>query len=248
MATTTPSGNIFDLGLALAGAVSAGAYTAGVLDFLFQALNEWEKARTEPVYMTVSNVRGIPFTVQFGNSTYGMQTHGDRAHYEIEGLGSAANARNGWIDNDSSETLSVVDLLGTGPSVPPQWDGYGTCALASSAFPIGLAPRRLTAPIDGYLRRSYPITGGAYAISPSFPPDETGRFGSLNVDGGLTNNNPFDYAQFTLMGDASAKKTDGAEADRSVIMVAPFPEPPAFLPRGQPVASSSRSFARCSRR
>jgi predicted acylesterase/phospholipase RssA len=45
---TTSSMNTFELGLALAGAVSAGAYTAGVLDFLFQALNEWEKARTEP--------------------------------------------------------------------------------------------------------------------------------------------------------------------------------------------------------
>ena len=47
--------------------------------------------------------------------------------------------------------------------------------------------------------------------------------------------NPFDYAQFTLMGDASAEKTAGAEADRAVVMVAPFPEPPAFLPKGQPV-------------
>ena len=31
------------------------------------------------VYMTVSNLRGIPYTVSFGNSVYGMQTHGDRA-------------------------------------------------------------------------------------------------------------------------------------------------------------------------
>jgi hypothetical protein len=120
--------------------------------------------------------------------------------------------------------------------VPPEWDRYGTCALASSAFPIGLAPRHLAAPIDGYLQRSYPVTGGAYAISPSFPPDETAEFAAPNVDGGLINNNPFDYAQFTLMGDASAEKTDGAEADRAVIMVAPFPEPPAFLPKGQPIA------------
>jgi hypothetical protein len=35
----------FELGLVMAGAVSAGAYTAGVLDFLFQALDEWEKAK-----------------------------------------------------------------------------------------------------------------------------------------------------------------------------------------------------------
>ena len=363
---TAPVGNTFDLGLALAGAVSAGAYTAGVLDFLFLALDEWEKARPDPatpghrvelqvvagasagaitgalgvvalargmqprqfteeekensyrtpgrsyqelrcvlpslydtwvtrprlvdpgggldflssqdlddpivsvlnarlldeikrqallpsgtpsqtrppypyvardlhVFMTVSNLRGIPFTVEFGNSTYGMQTHGDRAHYRIGGLGSGASAQNDWIARDSSQNLSVSDLLAAGPAVPAEWDRYGTCALASSAFPIGLAPRHLAAPIAGYLQRSYPIIGGANAIRPSFPPDETAEFAALNVDGGLINNNPFDYAQFTLMGDASAEKTAGAEADRAVVMVAPFPEPPAFLPKGQPV-------------
>jgi hypothetical protein len=40
---------VFQLGLALAGAISAGAYTAGVLDFLFQALSEWEKHRDDKV-------------------------------------------------------------------------------------------------------------------------------------------------------------------------------------------------------
>ncbi len=35
----------FHLGITLAGAVSAGAYSAGVMDYLFQALNEWEKEK-----------------------------------------------------------------------------------------------------------------------------------------------------------------------------------------------------------
>jgi hypothetical protein len=34
----------FEIGLVLAGAVSAGAYTAGVLDFLFEALDTWRRA------------------------------------------------------------------------------------------------------------------------------------------------------------------------------------------------------------
>lgn len=41
--------NAFQIGLALAGAISAGAYTAGVLDLLFQALDEWDKQRANPV-------------------------------------------------------------------------------------------------------------------------------------------------------------------------------------------------------
>lgn len=36
---------IFELGLVMAGAVSAGAYTAGVIDFLMEALEAWETAK-----------------------------------------------------------------------------------------------------------------------------------------------------------------------------------------------------------
>ncbi|TXT28826.1 MAG: hypothetical protein FD136_1945, partial [Chitinophagaceae bacterium] len=38
----------FHIGLCMAGAVSAGAYTAGVMDYLIEALAEWEKRRGEP--------------------------------------------------------------------------------------------------------------------------------------------------------------------------------------------------------
>ena len=40
--------NTFEIALVLAGAVSAGAYTAGVMDFLFEALDEWYKHRSGP--------------------------------------------------------------------------------------------------------------------------------------------------------------------------------------------------------
>jgi hypothetical protein len=35
----------FQIGLAMAGAVSAGAYSAGVFDFLIEALNDWQRPR-----------------------------------------------------------------------------------------------------------------------------------------------------------------------------------------------------------
>ena len=40
-----PPEGTFELGLVLAGAVSAGAYTAGVLDFLYEALDAWHAAK-----------------------------------------------------------------------------------------------------------------------------------------------------------------------------------------------------------
>jgi hypothetical protein len=39
----------FEMGLAMAGAISAGAYSGGVFDFLLQALDEWEKAKANNV-------------------------------------------------------------------------------------------------------------------------------------------------------------------------------------------------------
>ena len=38
----------FQVGLCMAGAVSAGAYTAGVMDYLLEALAEWEKRKGQP--------------------------------------------------------------------------------------------------------------------------------------------------------------------------------------------------------
>ena len=35
----------FELGIVMAGAISAGAYTAGVVDFLLEALDEWERSK-----------------------------------------------------------------------------------------------------------------------------------------------------------------------------------------------------------
>jgi hypothetical protein len=190
------------------------------------------------IYITVSNLRGIPFTVDFGNGAYGMQTHGDRAHYIISGLGSGPSAHNDWLKDDSGRELDIGTLPQAGAkTLPPEWCRYGTCALASSAFPLGLAPRQLIAGLDEYTRRSYPAEHGK-AMTPCFPAGSLGAdgFAFLNVDGGVVNNNPFDYAQYTLMDDPENATTDANKVDRAVIMVSPFPEPPTFLPDGAPPA------------
>jgi predicted acylesterase/phospholipase RssA len=60
--------NTFYVGLCLAGAVSAGAYTAGVMDYLIEALEAWEKRRGEedvPTHRVVIPVIG-------GSSAGGM--------------------------------------------------------------------------------------------------------------------------------------------------------------------------------
>lgn len=52
------SDRTFEIGLCLAGSVSAGAYLAGVVDFLIEAIDEWEKAKATDRAMTPDhNVR-----------------------------------------------------------------------------------------------------------------------------------------------------------------------------------------------
>ena len=45
----------FEIGLVMAGAVSAGAYTAGVMDFLMEALDKWYAAKERDIAASGSN-------------------------------------------------------------------------------------------------------------------------------------------------------------------------------------------------
>ena len=55
-----------------------------------------------------------------------------------------------------------------------------------------------------------------------------------SVDGGLVNNNPFDYAQYALYDGPAGGPVGGQTVDRAIVMVAPFPEPPELQPEGSP--------------
>jgi hypothetical protein len=321
-AAELPRSKPFQLGLVLAGAISAGVYTAGVLDFLFQALGEWENERGKPgvpdhcvvlkvmagasagaitgalgaialarglvrrefsneeiddrypdrfpthqhfrcvlpslhrtwvqlptmvssadgcggllgtgdlakgpvlrsllnaslldeikrsaiepldeqngkplappvpyvasrlhVYNMISNMRGIPYQIQFGKgTTYGMQTIGDRTHYVISDLGSFDVAEKGsWVELDAAKAglpISVKTLpKRTGDSLG-SWDRYGEAALASGAFPVGLASRSLAFAWPYYLERLYPIeTRSGLAIRTDFPQDIISKVDTFN--------------------------------------------------------------------
>jgi len=199
-------------------------------------------ARNLHVYMMISNMRGIPYKVAFGRNSYGMQTIGDRIHYVVTDLGDYdLRDENSWVDEDArkaSYTISVTTLPRRQADQLGEWDLYGTAALASGAFPIGLASRRLSFPWSHYLDRNYPVPiPPDVTIQPSFPPDIQKMYEAFSfesVDGGLVNNDPFDYAQYALVGGPATEPVNGQSVDRAIIMVAPFPEPPEFLPENSP--------------
>lgn len=115
--------NTFRIGLSMAGAVSAGAYTAGVIDYLLEALENWEKAKA-------MNLPGVPqhevvIEVISGASAGGMTAVITSAaiqknfpHINQQNYATAINAENplfdSWVNlTESSGSDMMSQMLGT---------------------------------------------------------------------------------------------------------------------------------------
>ncbi|MBK8487330.1 MAG: patatin-like phospholipase family protein [Bacteroidetes bacterium] len=69
--------NEFHIGLTMAGAVSAGAYTAGVMDYLFETLQKWENAKNgmhPTIDMAIVPMHKVVIDAMGGASAGGMTT------------------------------------------------------------------------------------------------------------------------------------------------------------------------------
>lgn len=198
------------------------------------------------IYMTLSNLRGVPYKVSFDGGDYHMISHGDRVHYAVSGLGDWRSP-SAFADKDKPRKIDAKDLI-VDPHDPQKWlrwKDYTICALASAAFPVGLAPREIAATLgDDPLRNEYdgrlfPIDSlvDQYGVDPNFTEAvlEAPEFWFTTADGGIIDNDPFEYARFSLKQNLwQPNETDLAQADRAVIMISPFPELKPIKPEGQP--------------
>jgi Patatin-like phospholipase len=214
-------------------------------------------SKTLHIYMTLSNLRGVPYSVPFDNDNKGLRdncyhmiSHGDRVHYAVTGLGAwdSENSKSAFADNDQKRELTAECLVTPDPD-KPNWKDYAICALASAAFPAGLAPRLIGATLgkdskpDEYEGRRLPIDALAdhSAISPAWLPTVRAEdpFWFTTADGGIIDNDPFEYARFSLKdGDKLDQGIESAldKVNRAVIMVSPFPELKPIAPEGQPAS------------
>jgi len=182
------------------------------------------------LYLTLTNLRGIPYSVDFSN-------HGS---FEESILYYADEIDFGFGINplDSQETKLAL-------SYPPKpsdcWDQLGLAAMATGAFPGALAARRLSRKSSYYENKTWavsnpdPKAGGDCQClveqripvdwsSPGVPP----QIDVVYADGGVTNNNPFECARLHLVrlagGGANDHNPRAADAaDAAVVSVAPFP-------------------------
>jgi hypothetical protein len=198
--------------------------TAGPFAFLATPLH---------LYLTASNLQGIPYEVAgaTADDAYRMRDHADRLHFTVGQLGTAAHAASDWAGQDRNGTALSPAALAASAGEDPAWAALGQAALATAAFPAGLAARPITTDQQAYTNRLFPaplFPGGR--IEPAWPADPA-PFTFVAADGGMIDNDPFEFARYALLRDwqdfDARNPRDPLAADRAVLMISPFPEPPA---------------------
>nr|WP_321464900.1 hypothetical protein [uncultured Desulfobulbus sp.] len=218
-------------------------------DIAHEALNLTPRAERRPyvaerfqVMVTVTNLRGVPysFPMQGDQRTdYDMSLHADYMHFEFSDQGQA-----------SSPDRYGVSWKVLGQQSPLK-EKIELSALASGAFPVGLAPRTLdhliTPDPEGGIydaRRWRVPTPYHQGTNPcmtlaKIPPHWPNLEGNLRydfqcLDGGVMNNEPFELARQALAGQDGINERDGAKADKAVLLIDPFPNVSTFTLEEEP--------------
>ncbi len=211
-------------------------------------------SKTLHVYLTLSNLRGVPWRVPFDGGDYHMISHGDRVHYALTGIGSWDTA-SAFADEDQKRSLDIGTITSAEVLARDKWKDYAICALGSSAFPVGLAPRLIGARLGTVVQEN------EYA-GRRFPNDDLARFSNIDpnwpkavlnhtpfwftcADGGIIDNDPFEYARFTLKEQGRGERINWelSKVDRAVIMISPFPEEKPILGEGEPATDIVSLFS-----
>lgn len=216
-------------------------------DITAAALN-LQHGRSEPlpylssslhIYIMVTNLRGVPYSVQFDGGRCQTLSHCDRFHYCISGIGSWQTSSK-FADCDQAIKLEVGALFNN--QYPfTTWQDFGKSALASIAFPFVLSPWMATTTLSEYDGRQWPFNGLGAGYEPTWPQpwgtDKDRRFQFFAVDGSLTGNEPLEYARYALLKDLRwpwRNPREGDKADRAVVMIDPFPQNTNLRAGGNP--------------
>ena len=170
------------------------------------------------VKLTLANLRGVPYPIRFEGATgfsHPMTLHADWIEF-------GASAR-GIVDADK---LPPGAIALPDDRTKPAWFHLRTGALATGAFPGALEARFIPRDQSVYDTRfpRFDADGNVVFVKPDWNKVED-PYAFTSVDGGLFNNEPFDLAHSVLAGFAGSNPRDGKQADRAVVMVAPFADP-----------------------
>jgi predicted acylesterase/phospholipase RssA len=195
------------------------------------------------LFLSLTNLRGVPYSLN-GEAPGSIEEttffYGDRIRFQT-------------VSNSTTPVKSLaVHALDLSDGNAPGWQLLKTAAMATGAFPVFLKPRILDRELEEYVPPGWEsvlsaVTGTPPPIAPTIPPKYGHPYVTLNVDGGVTNNDPFNYAHDYLNSldpplDGSMSAQDPFMVDRSVIGIAPFPTTVPFDPNFN-AQSASAVFA-----
>ncbi len=180
------------------------------------------------LFLTLTNLRGVPYSLDSaapGSLEESTAYYGDRLRFQAVQPGDPAPA-------------PPAKPLPAGSAGQGAWPLLQQAAMATGAFPVFLAPRILPRDSADYIPPMWETADSTPTIPP-IQPDWTLKPGdtwqTLNVDGGVIDNDPFDLAHDYLLGldpvpGDGQNPREALKADRAVITVAPFPAQDRFDP------------------
>jgi hypothetical protein len=188
------------------------------------------------LFLSLTNLRGVPYSLNAAAPGSIEETtffYGDRIRFQTTSSGTGSQL------NGSTRT---IDLLT--PGKKGGWDVLQAAAISTGAFPVFLAPEILERSACEYVPPHWEsVTSATSAtpppIRPNFPKNFLEPFPTLNVDGGVTNNDPFNYAH-DFLASRSPAPTEAQRlgkpsvVDRAVITIVPFPTTQSFNPNFDP--------------
>ncbi len=175
-----------------------------------------------------------------------LTLHRDQVAFSVSPDG-ADGAPDSW-------SLSGASFNDAGPA----WTLFQAAAVSSSAIPGVFAPGRILGQnIDVYQWRDcwFDTELNAPVLDQPFWQTPPASFDFTATDGGLFDNEPFDVAHRALAGATAANPRVGGQANRAVVLVAPYVDdragdptdpvlPPPPPPPGQPAAKPSTPLSR----
>ena len=137
------------------------------------------------LFLTLTNVRGVPFSLNGtaeGSAEEDIGYYADRLQFEtVQGAATPTSS--------SAQPLPIGSNAGA-------WPLLKDAARATGAFPIFLAPRKIDRRAGDYFYSPWESTAGEEGalVQPHWDLKESDSFTTLNIDGGVTDKDPFELA------------------------------------------------------
>jgi len=191
-------------------------------------------AESLTLFLTLTNVRGTPYSLNgdaSGSAEEDTAYYGDKLQFEtVLGLGTTPLA-------PLAKPLPIGVNAGA-------WPLLKEAAKATGAFPLFLAPRKIDRAAKDYYNSPWePVSDPSPTrVPPHWPLNPEDTLTTLNVDGGVTDNDPFQLAHdyLTIHNPKAtvnpktgelANPPDSDKANCAVLTVAPFPSDFLFDPK-----------------